>query len=45
MTEFGNRLVNYGGTFTNYNSKLGKMKENAIKLITTLRKEYHLSDK
>ncbi|MDP2414599.1 hypothetical protein [Daejeonella sp.] len=45
LTEFGNRLVNYGGTFTNYNSKLGKMKENAIKLITTLRKEYHLSDK
>lgn len=45
LTEFGNRLVNYGGTFTNYNFKLEKMKENAVKLITTLRKEYHLSDK
>ena len=44
LTEFGNRLVNYGGTFTNCNFKLEKMKENAVKLITTLRKEYHLSN-
>lgn len=45
LTQFGNRLVNYGGTFTQYNLKLEKMKENAVKLISTLRKEYHLSDK
>lgn len=44
LTQFGNRLVNYGGTFTSCNSKLEKMKENAVKLITILRKEYHLSD-
>ncbi len=45
LTQFGNRLIAYGGTFTQYNFMLQAMKENAVILIKTLRKEYHLTDK
>lgn len=45
LTQFGNRLAAYGGTYSKYNFELEKMKENAVKLINTLRNEYHLTEK
>ena len=44
LTQFGNRLSAYGGTFANYNYKLAQMKKSSVTLINTLRKEYHLTE-
>ncbi len=44
LTQFANRLSAYAGTFAKYDLKLQKMKENAVTLINTLRKEYHLAE-
>jgi hypothetical protein len=45
LTQFANRIAAYGGVLTKYNFELKEMNENAVKLINTLQKEYHLTDK
>ncbi len=45
LTQFANRIAIYGGVLTKYNFDLKEMNENALKLINTLQKEYHLTDK
>jgi len=44
LTQFANRIAIYGGVLTKYNIDLEEMNENALKLINTLQKEYHLTD-
>lgn len=44
LTQFANRIAIYGGVLTKYNLDLKEMKENAVKLINTLQKEYHLTE-
>ncbi|MBX2930337.1 MAG: hypothetical protein KF781_00160 [Chitinophagaceae bacterium] len=45
LTQFANRIAIYGGVLTKYNLDLKEMNENAVRLINTLQKEYHLTDK
>lgn len=45
LIQFANRIAIYGGVLTKYNLDLKAMNENAVRLIHTLRKEYHLTDK
>jgi hypothetical protein len=44
LTQFANRIAIYGGVLTKYNFDLEEMNKNAVKLINTLQKEYHLTD-
>lgn len=45
LIAFANRISSYGATLSQYNFQLKTMNENALKLMNTLRKEYHLTDK
>jgi len=45
LTQFANRIAIYGGVLTKYNLDLKEMNKNAVRLINTLQKEYHLADK
>lgn len=45
LTQFANRIAIYGGVLTKTNGELYRMNENAVRLIHTLQKEYHLMDK
>ena len=45
LIQFANKIFAYGGTLSQYDIQLKSMKEEAVKLINTLRKEYHLTDK
>jgi len=45
LIHFGNRITTYGASLTVYGQCLQRMNDDGIKLISTLRKEYHLMDK
>lgn len=45
LIQFANRIAAYGGVLTKYNFELKEMNENAVRLINTLQKEYHIADK
>lgn len=45
LIQFANKIFAYGGTLAQYDIQLKSMKEEAVKLINTLRKKYHLTDK
>lgn len=42
LIHFGNRITGGGARLTNYTIRLQRMDDAAVKLISTLRKEYHL---
>ena len=45
LIQFANRISAYGATLSQYNNQLKSMNENALKLMETLSKEYHLTYK
>jgi hypothetical protein len=42
LMEFGNKVMAFKGILKQYITRLNEMEKQAIELITTLKKEYHL---
>jgi hypothetical protein len=45
LIQFGNRITTYGAGRSFYGQELGLMNDAAVKLISTLRQEYHMTGK